>query len=463
MHPDKILPLWKWVGIPVFVIGLSLLALWFVFTYTTTYPLAIDEWLHFVPRNLAFRAHTLSFSQALSMTSEFGDAPPSLNFYGWLVTLPNVILFDWNLQIDSLTNCVLIVVNILLTLYLFASTRSSFLIYLIVPVTALMLAIQQRWNLLVSIHNGIHLQLLFALLTFVLISRQPCRVRNILLAAIMALAGTFAYLIGWLTWIIVLPALWLLGYRQKSVYLIWLIGTGLAAFILISIPGFSIGEGHYAISTEVTGGSLLITYVLFFVTWIGAVFNGGPASNVLISMLMGMLGLLVFISNIIILWRRREDRDYLVVCIMVGAYSLALGGLTTLARSSELGVRWAMTHHYISFSVLFWISVGAVITLMFHRVDWHRRSFLTFLNLFVILMGVLFYFYGVYSTIKIVEEHTALVRNSEMCIERTASQPAENPVGCDVVGGIALTEWIVRLHDSGLTGFADRGASENGK
>jgi hypothetical protein len=346
-------------------------------------------------------------------------------------------------------------------LYLLTLAKPHYLIYLIVPVTALMLAIQQRWNLLVGAHSGIHLEVLFALLTFILVSRQPRRPRNVLLAAITALAGTFSWLPGWLTWVIVFPALWLLGYRQKSVYFIWVIGTGVAAGLLINFPGFSTGGDHYAISTGSTAGTMLVTYVLFFVTWMGAVFNAGPSSNLLISMFMGTVGLLAFVFNVITLWRRREDRDYLVVCGMLGALGLALGVLTTIGRSAQFGVRWGMAHHYISFSVLFWISVGALIISIFHHVDLHRRSLLAFLNIFLIMMGVIFYSYGVYGTIGVVEEHTVFVREAEMCIERTAANPANNPDGCEVVGGIALTEWIVHLRDSGLTGFANQASSGN--
>ncbi|MBN1313069.1 MAG: hypothetical protein JXB30_16780 [Anaerolineae bacterium] len=458
----KILIKRQWIAVSIPVIGLHLLALWFVFTYTTTYPLSIDEWLHYVPRSLAFKSHTLSLTQVLSMEPMWGDGPPGPTFYVWFLSLPNVILFNWNLRIDSFINYVLIVVNIYLALYLLASAKPHYLIYLVVPVTALMLALQQRWNLLVGAHSGIHLEVFFALLTFVLVSRRPRDSRNILLAAITAFMGTFSWLPGWLTWGIVFPALWLLGYRRKSVYFIWVIGAGLSAVLLINLPGFGTGWGHYAITTGSADGlPLPVTYVLFFITWIGAVFNAGPTSNVLISMLMGTLGLLAAISNVIILWRRREDRDYLAVCGMLGAFSMALGMLTTVGRSAQFGVRWGMAHYYISFSVLFWISLGALIILMVHRVGLQRYSLLAFLNMFLVLMGVIFYAHGAYSTIGVVEKHTVFVRQAEMCIERTATDPAENQDGCEIVGGVALTEWIVRLRDSGLTGFASEDDIKN--
>lgn len=454
---SKIVTQRKWMTVSILMLGFHLLALWFVFTYTTTYPLAIDEWLRYLPRSLALKSHTLSLSQILSMAPMVGDGPPGPTFYGWLISLPNVMVFNWNLQIDSLINYALVVINICLVLYLLTSARPYYRIYLVIPVTALMLAIQQRWNLLVGAHSGIHLEVLFALLTFVLVSRRPRRPQNVLLGAITAFAGTFAWLPGWLTWVIVFPALLLLGYREKSVYFLWVMGAGLSAALLISLPGFSSGDSHYAMSTELADGlPLMVTYVLFFVTWIGAVFSAGPTSNVLIPLLMGVLGLLAVISNMIILWQRQEDRDYLVVCGMLGTLGLALGGLTTIARASQLGVRWAMTHHYISFSVLFWISVGALIIVMFHRVGLQQRSLLAFLNMFLILMGMIFYSYGVVGTVGVAEKHTVFVQEAETCIERTAASPTENPNGCEVVGGIALTEWIVGLRDSGLTGFVDQ-------
>jgi hypothetical protein len=98
---------------------------------------------------------------------------------------------------------------------------------------------------------------------------------------------------------------------------------------------------------------------------------------------------------------------------------------------------------------------------MFHHIGLQRRSLLAFLNMFLILMSVIFYSSGVYGTIRVVQEHTVFVREAEMCIEGTAANPAENPNGCEVVGGIALTEWIVRLRDSGLTGFADKASVGN--
>lgn len=442
----------------VFVLlSLHLLALWYIFTYTTTYPLAIDEWLHFVPRSTRFLDGTLTLNQAASMQSLVADVPPAPYLYSWLVTLPNVLLFDWNLRIDSIVNYVLINLNIVLIVYLLVRPQPRLFRWVLIPITALMLAVQQRWNLIVGVQNPIHIQLFFALATFILLAGPHRKLRNLGVAMIVAFVGSFASLIGLLTWIIALPALWFLGYKHWLHFLLWIVGAGVAFFIFTHLPGFSTGGGHYITgASRVSALSNVGNYALFVLTYLGAIFSPGSTANLAVTWALAGLGLIALGFNILYLWQHTEYRVFVVVCCLLVAYGGAYGFMGAVGRFDQFGIRGALVNHYITFSAQFWCGLGGLVVLtmldLVKRVP--RRQALLLINGLLVLMCGIYYVVGAYGTVLETQSHTAVVAQQERCIVGVATGTLPGVDHCEVYAGVVSAEMIRLLYDHRLTGFA---------
>jgi len=433
------------------------MALVFIFRYTTTYPLAVDEWIHVLPRATHALDGEIILLDFIRARGEV-NAPSIIHLHSWTVLMPNVLLFNWNLQLSALVNYALIFINVVVVVALLTDERLQWQPILLVVVTALLLAVQQRWNLLVSIHHAIHFRILFVLLTIWFVSRPIKSTRIVLAAAAMAYLGSLSSVVSWMVWIILLLGMIGFGYDDWRVYFIWAGGAALTALTLLVTPGFTLGLGNNYLIGEAS--SLLRDvggYVRFTLAYLGAVFTFGPQSNILLAFVMGVLGITVYVGNVAYLWRVPGWRRYAVLCSLLVIYSGMYGGLTAIGRLQQFGVVWGLGHHYMSFGALFWCGIAGLVAASLHHMftlDDQRRG-LVLVNLLVILFGVLFYAYGVVGMWRFADQyHNTTVFQMEDCIVRAAAGEDVGR-GCEIVAGIATPDMIQTLYDYRLTGFAD--------
>ena len=73
---------------------LNITALTYIIRYSTQYPLAIDEWIHIIPRIVLWEQQQLTFQDLISVPP---DAPIDIHLYSFLLILPNLIWFDWSM------------------------------------------------------------------------------------------------------------------------------------------------------------------------------------------------------------------------------------------------------------------------------------------------------------------------------------------------------------------------------
>lgn len=441
----------KWGIVIGITAGLHLLTLGFILRYTTTFPLAIDEWIHILPRSVRMLENRMTWEDFIAAQLVY-EAPPVIYLYPWSFIAPNVAFLDWNLQLDSVINYILATLNTILVLTILVREQRQLLIYLVIPVTAFLMAIQQRWNFLVSIHHIHHQQIFFFLMTmFFAMARTRW---GGLAACSMAFFGSFALPTGWAIWIVLLPFLVLLGYRNWFVYMAYGIGILLTVILLSLVPGYDLTSQQFFAETATSPG--IVDYVLFTLAYLGGIFGYGPNSNFLIALLMGSLSCVVFLCNALFMWRTKSYQRYVTLCLTFGAYGGMFGTAASIGRIRQFGVLQGMAHQYMIFSAMYWVGLTGLIALtLWHYLKQprHPRLLIT-LNLAVILLGVIFYIYGVLGMLRFADQYnTQVVAEREACIQRVAM--VDNPTeGCEVVGGIATPEMIKTLYQYRLTGFA---------
>ncbi len=440
------------VGIGV----VNVLAVWFILTYTTTYPLAIDEWIRNVPLTTLWLDGRLTVQHLISLQSPVVAAPPGPQMVSWLLSLPNVILLHWNLRLDAMLNYFLIVINAVLLLSLIG--REGGRRWLLgIPVVALLLAVQQRYTLLVGAHKYFHMHILCAyLMLYALVCLRPTW-RTLFMAMGAAFFATFSIFSGGIVWLVTLPFLAALGYRRAMIAA-WLLGGALSLWLFVNLPGFTLNSEFY-----MTGGAnplilnRIVNGLLFVVTYIGGVFAAGPESALLPAMTLGAMAVGLFALNLWVL-RRSSERRLILLCSVLALYGLLFGVLAAVGRADGYGVRGALLEHYIPFSVQIWIALSGMMALTFRHMlsRTTRPSFVMTANLVVLLLGTVFYGSAALETVKYAEAHRSFVAEAEQCIVETAAGQRDNTNGCLVVGGYALPEWIKSLAGHQLTGFAPK-------
>lgn len=430
-------------------------ALVFIFRYTTTYPLAIDEWLHVVPRAAQTLEGNISLSDFIRANSRAG-VPPIIHLHLWSLTLPNVLLLNWDLTVSSLLNYVVLIINSGLAIHILTEKSPKHRPLFLVLVTALFFGVQQRWNLITSIHLAIHCAILFLLLTLWFVSRPDRPYRHVSLACVMAYLGSLNSVVSWIVWITLFLALIGIGYRSWKHCMIWLTGVAFTALTLANVPGFgfSIGDAYV---TESAAGlfSSFGTIILFFLVFVGGIFTAGPQSNVLFAFLMGSLGLSVYVLNVVYLWRNPSNRKLVVLCTMFAFHGLAWGGLAAVGRAQQFGVAWGAANHYMAYGALFWVGAGmlTITTLSQFRAPIIKQRGLLTVNALTVMFGIIFYCVAVLNMWQFAETfNNTVVVEREACIQEVGR--GESNRSCEVVGGIVAAEDIQTLYKYRLTGFA---------
>lgn len=446
------------------IVSINVLALWYIFTFTTTYPLSIDEWIRFAPLNTRLLDGTLRLDQVMSAQSIVVDAPPTPIFLTWLMGVPNVLLFQWNLKVDALLNYLLILVNcILATLLLTAENRRLWIVVL-VPVSALYLAIQQRYILLVA-GQFYHMHIMLTLLSCVILTRRTIRWFDLALVFTFAFVATFFIISGAIIWIILFPLFLIRCHRNPVAVVLWIAAAALSVFLLSSLPNFITGEGFYALRGELSIGARATNYILFLLAYLGSVFTNGVAGNVTVAIALGGLGIIVFCINLWKVWRLHPqghflNQHHIILFVTLAAYGVLFGALASIGRADQYGVRGGLREHYIPFSVHFWLGLTGLIIAVFTRsrkiagTSSRRIATVYTLNAILIVLCTVYFFLAVGGSIQNAQEHTTFVAQAEQCMEDVAAKRLPPDEGCEVVGGVALPEWIRSLAQHELTGFA---------
>ncbi len=434
------------------LIGASLvfhvIAVVFISLYATRYPLAIDEWVHAVPRAVAAIEGELRVADLVQPLNSI-----HVTFFTWLILIPNMVFNDWNLRFESLLNYPLALINLVLVLRLLTQRRPYLLAWLLLPISALMLAVQQNENLLVGFHNMYHFVSMFTLLAFLMLARGVPSLLNVGLAVLFGLCATFAFGNGLLVWPIGLLALPFLGYRGWKPYALWAVAATVIIALFLTRPDLGVVQGARAEDAEALFSfSKMPGYILFTLAYLGNVFTHGFESNILVAFALAIFGLVMTGVNAVALWR--TDRDLVVVSMMLIAFSGGTGLLTAFGRLDMFGVRWGMATHYVSHGLLFWVGLFAMSAQAIRRnLPEPKQVPVIMANGLLATLCALFFLFA--TAMMFVQSQAQLteVAQREQCMRAVALEAAD-VTDCPVNGGGASPDRIRTLYDYRLAGFA---------
>ena len=438
---------------------LNIIALTYITRYSTTYPLAIDEWIHIIPRVVLWERQQLTFTELISVPP---NAPIDLHMYSFLLILPNLIWFDWSMRVDGIINYLIASINALVVVYLLAKVWNRHWAWLGVPILCIMLSIQQRYNFLVGVHKSLFVSIFFTVLAGMILFHAPNKTtRSLLITLLILFLGTFSSYVGWFSWVILTPFVWVVGYRKWQPLLLWS-GVGIGtAWLLLQVPGYSLDtntEFYFADTTTSLLGSLG-NYFWFFLAYLGGLFTSSPQSGLLLrAFLMAVMGVVLLVWNGLQLLRARENYPLLQVCAFLIGYSMLYGAAAAFGRADQFGVQQGLANHYIAFSALFWCGVVALIlknSLDKWRASQKAPQAILLVNGLFLLLAVYYYALAGVESFQVGEAHRPFVRASEQCFVQLADPASDPRHACFVVGGFVPADDIREFAQFGLSGFSE--------
>lgn len=428
--------------------------LWvFVVRYTAPHLISIDDWVHGLPIARATLTEAPLWKALYQPVNAVHLAIPTN-----LTTALLVRTTGWNPLATAFVNVVLGTASLALVWSLLARDDREVVRWLLLPITALMLAPQQHYNWLVGAHSARFYPVLFGLLALWTMGRAA-DVRHLLMAAVAGILASVSHFSGLVVWPMVFVVMVLRGERPRWHAGLWLlIGMGMVA-VYLNWPGVNLSSAALQNEPNIAAQSPPLTdYLLYLLTYLGGVFGAGPThSNLLVLMLMGAFGLVVLAWNVRVLWPIAEHRSLVATALGLMLFALGEGAMNAVGRVASFGVQWGAANHYMSIGVLFWVGLMVLIALTVRhtlRTDTlaNRRGVMAINGMVLILAGY-FYLLAMMGGFALAESDRVHVAEITACVEAVANAEATY---CTVNGGYAEGEWIHELQTLGLVGFYHR-------
>ena len=216
---------------------------------------------------------------------------------------------------------------------------------------------------------------MLALISLYCFQRLPGLVR-LAIAAIFCAIASFSAGYGLMSWLVLIPAVFLLDHRLK--YRIFNITFWISLFILI----FGFYTDNYQAQSDI---NFIFKHPLFsFQYWLNL--SGSPlASSFFLSSQELGLGLSSIIGGvmlttflllaILLIWKRNSIASEVIPWISLGLFSILFGLLTTLGRA-KFGIEnptWSMSSRYNTASIFLVISLVQIISLIIRQRRTHIK------------------------------------------------------------------------------------------
>lgn len=331
-------------GLAVTVPFVVLLVL-FMMTYVQNVPLNDQATFS---ADIAFDGHDGEFS----MLAILGKGNGNRTIWSHLITYAASALTGWNISLETsltLGLAALIFVTLLRLVWL---DLSRYGIVAVGIISALVFSLNQQFNWLWALHNGIFLCVLFYVLAVFVLRVLPRGWPAVLLAALLCFSATFSGQQGLITWFVLPIMLWTMGYRSWKTYFFW----AAASIFFIGLQRLDTGvtAARYVEIVLPDDLSLWVSFVLALL--------GAPIATRDLTMASGLglaaLGLLgvnsVFLGIICRRWR------LVGTWAALGGFSVALAVVISLGRLEEMGIGRALTTWYITHTLLLWVAVSVL-------------------------------------------------------------------------------------------------------
>jgi hypothetical protein len=309
-----------------------------VLTYSANSPY-VEEWFDSVLTAIAVHDGTLTLSQLFTPINEY----PHL-FTKLMVAL-HTPLTRYDLRFDMLLSLLMSGLILAGVLWLVWRQDRRLALWLALPLSALIFTPKQAINWLVGFQNNYFAFTLCVVAMLLIIQLAAIGWRPLLLAAFIGVLGSIALGAAPFFWLPPVIALWLRGYRRWQHYAVWF---ALSAVMLI----------HFAAGITVRRPPLPLSHVglvaHFAVAFLGAPL--APIMDLMVGTLLGILGLVLFAFNGLLLWRRAEwlaswaglaAFGVLTACMVAYGRWIAFDGISA----------YPLNARYVTNGVPFWIAL----------------------------------------------------------------------------------------------------------
>jgi len=344
-------------------IGLSIvplvIAVWTALTIGRNFPLQ-DEWEASTPVAINAAQSTLSMADMMAQNNEHRI------LLTHMVTSIVTLTTHWQLQVEMLIGIGMGCLTVLFLFLVFRRQQRSLAPWFIFPLMYLVFTPRDFANVILAFQTQVWFVIVFLALALWALYCWKNRTLALIVAAFCATCTTFSFSSGFLLWPILLVILLPLGYRHWSAYVFW-IGAALFVIVVLFLPGYMLGGTIPPPPGMSLTPNIFVFYVLIF---LGNPFMSGTAMHITLSSRIAIIGILVFIANVLFiirvkrqpnlpLWRDPVWRDisiwFALAAYSVGTASLAAVGrwalFVTILPNQPTGTR------YVIHSVMFWIAV----------------------------------------------------------------------------------------------------------
>ncbi len=376
VHPAGTPPLLRLRAFTRLEWGLLLLAalpiigvITFVARYGYTVPW-LDEYVNMVPLVLRQQAGTFTLGDLLV---QYGDHRLPIP-YG--ISVLFAVLSGGDMRWELAFSLLLMLVSFALLVDLYrhiSSSRTETLIFAAIA-AFLLFSLGQRQNWIWGNQKQMFLMMFGAYLSAWAMGRFPRSWHAVWICVAATIIAAWSFLGGNVLWVVIPIAMWLNGFRRPSMYAIWLV------IATVNITLYVIGYARDTTYPVLWNTGLGAEDVRYFLTYLGHAFSGEtihflqefiegrptfdeliegrPTFDVRMPMLMGTLGMVLLgIHLFAALHVRRVALRLLSPLLLLIGFTWANGLLLLLGRSD---IQNALTAHYITLVVPFWIAIAAL-------------------------------------------------------------------------------------------------------
>ncbi|MBO9310023.1 MAG: hypothetical protein J7551_09610 [Chloroflexi bacterium] len=285
-----------------------------------------------------------------------------------LTTAVNTLLTGWDLRVEMWANFALILASFMLLCTAWRQVHPPTAAWLILPFALVLFAIRQRPNF--ALYIGSYWGQFFTFAALYILVRMAVSLRTLLYLALCVVGATFSNAGGISLWFALLPALWLRGYRQRSLVL-WLLIASLiiGAFFL----NYNFNVRFSGVENPVVPLHLYLLYILAFLGSPLVVEANGIYPT---SILCFSAGVVILIFNLRFLLRKKAPLS--IFALPIALLLMALGN-AVIAAAGRADIMYyvydgqPLSARYVTAANWFWLAVLMVSAVAIWQAQQARR------------------------------------------------------------------------------------------
>jgi hypothetical protein len=322
-----------------------------------------DEWVD--PVDIALR----TAEGRLTVGDLFRQYNDSRTVFTYALTAVSTAVAGWSLKLEMFASMALAGVVLLLVTSLYGASHPSGRRLVWLPFSVLIFSLAQRRSWLWAIQNQYFFLIAFVVAALWVVRRSSVSWPALLGAAVLTVCATFSFSNGFVLWFVMIPVLWMLGYRRWP----YLLGWGAA--IALGLAAFFTGYRFHGLERPTSFDPFFLGQ--FVLVYLGHVFTVRevpvhPPREIYLNVALGGGGLLVFVIDLALLWRSRRRWTDLAPWIGLAAFVLASATLAGIGRGHAGGIEVAMASRYVTLATMFWVAFVAVAVLAMARLGRSR-------------------------------------------------------------------------------------------